>query len=244
MQLHQPDPDYVSSPRSKRNFKLAVYLALAFVAAVWLVFVVDFIFQLHWVQYGLFPRRISGLSGVLTVPFLHGSWSHIGSNTLPLLVGITSILFLYPNSSVWVFPSLYMGAPLLSWTFARPDIHVGASGLIYGLLAFVFFSGLLRRDVRSIGVSMLIYFLYGSAVYGVLPGQGRTSWELHLSGFVLGLILAWRFRSWDKTPRKRYDWEDEDEELADQPALYKPSESSSPGSGHSVDSSRNKSDSH
>lgn len=213
MQLHQPDPDYVSSPRSQRNFKLALRAAIILVAILWLVFTIDFLFQLNLVRFGLMPRRVDGLLGMFTVPLLHGSWSHLGSNTLPLFVAVTAILFLYPNSSVWVFPILYSGTPLAAWTFARPDLHVGASGLIYGLLAYVFFSGLLRRDVRSIGVSLLIYFLYGSAVYGILPGQGRTSWELHLSGLVLGIILAWRFRHWDQTPRKRYDWEDEDEEV-------------------------------
>ncbi|GAB4189703.1 MAG: rhomboid family intramembrane serine protease [Wenzhouxiangellaceae bacterium] len=210
MQLHQPDPEFISSPRAQRSFKLALKLASAFVALLWLVFTVDWLFGLDLVRYGLMPRRLDGLIGVLTTPLLHGSWAHLGSNTLPLLVGATAILFLYPNSSLYVVPILYGGAPLLAWTFARPDLHVGASGLIYGLLAYVFWGGLLRRDVRSIGVSLLIYFLYGSTVYGILPGQGRTSWELHLSGAILGLAAAWFFRRWDQTPRKQYDWDGPD----------------------------------
>lgn len=212
MQLHRPDPDYATSLRSRRNFILAARLAVMFVALVWIVFILDYFLQLNLVRFGLFPRRAEGLIGILTTPFLHGNWSHLISNTLPLLVAGTAILFLYPNSALRVIPLIYLGTPLLAWTFARPDLHVGASGFIYGLLTYVFFGGLWRRDVRSIGVSLLVYFLYGSMVYGVLPGQGRTSWELHLSGAMLGLVLAWLYRRWDLPPRKRYDWEDEEHE--------------------------------
>ncbi len=212
MRIDLPDPSYTASPRAARNLLLAFRLALMFTAGLWVVFLLDHLFHLDLVRYGLMPRRVAGLIGVLTTPVLHGSFGHLVSNTVPLLVGGTALLFLYPNSALRVFPVLYLGTPLIAWSFARPDLHVGASGLIYGMLAYVFVSGLLRRDARSIGVSLLIYFLYGSMLYGVVPGRGPMSWELHLSGTLLGVMLAVLYRRWDWPPRKRYDWDDEDGE--------------------------------
>ncbi len=217
MRVDLPDPSYTASPRAAQNLLLAFRLALLFTAVLWVVFLVDHLLHLDLVRYGLMPRRPAGLLGVLTTPVLHGSFGHLVSNTVPLLVGGTALLFLYPNSALRVFPVLYLGTPLIAWTFARPDLHVGASGLIYGMLAYVFVSGLVRRDVRSIGVSLLIYFLYGSMLYGIVPGRGPMSWELHLSGALLGAILSFVYRRWDRPPRKHYEWEDEEGEPPDSP---------------------------
>ena len=82
--------------------------------------------------------------------------------------------------------------------------------MIYGLLAFVFFSGILRRDMRSISVSLLVGFLYGSMVWGVLPTRPQMSWAMHLTGAVGGVIVAGVFMNWDRVPVVRYDWEDDD----------------------------------
>ena len=211
VQINVPDPKYTSSDRAKRNFIFAIKLAAALVGIIWLIFLVDGLLGLGLKQFGLVPRQISGLSGLIMVPLLHGSLSHIFSNSLPLLIGLTAMLYLYPNSAVRVFPVLYLGSSLLTWFFGRPNLHIGASGLVYGILAYVFVSGLIRRDMRSIGVSFLVYFLYGSMVWGVLPIKERVSWELHLSGAVLGVLMALVFHKWDRTPVKRYDWEDDDE---------------------------------
>jgi membrane associated rhomboid family serine protease len=89
-------------------------------------------------------------------------------------------------------------------------MHIGASGLIYGLLAYVFFSGILRRDMRSVSVSLLVGFLYGSMIWGVLPIRPHMSWELHLSGGLIGVLLAFSYRKWDRVPVVRYDWEEDD----------------------------------
>lgn len=212
MRIDLPDPDYVSSKRSKYNFLLAFRYAGLLTIFIWLVFAADWLFHLDLIRFGVIPRQSTGLWGVFTTPFLHASWQHLLSNTMPLLVGSTAILYLYPNSSIRVIPIIYLGSSLVVWLVGRPDIHIGASGLIYGLLAYVFVAGLLRRDARSIAVSLLIWFLYSSLLQGLAPGNGRISWELHLAGFVLGLTLAVIYRRWDITPAKRYIWEDEDED--------------------------------
>ena len=105
---------------------------------------------------------------------------------------------------------IWLGSGLLAWMIGRPSLHFGASGLIYGLLAYVFFSGILRRDMRSVSVSLLVGFLYGSMIWGVLPIRPHMSWELHLSGGLIGVLLAFFYRKWDRVPVIRYDWEEDD----------------------------------
>lgn len=212
MQLQVPDPDYTASDRARLSFKLAVKIALAFVVLVWVVFGLQLLVGPELTRLGLRPRDAAGLIGLLTTPLLHGSFSHLLSNSLPLFVGGVAMLFLYPNSSVRVLPMLYLGSAALAWTFARPSIHIGASGLVYGMLTYVFVAGIVRRDLRSVGVSLMVWFFYGSMIWGVFPVAPRMSWELHASGLVLGLILAIVYRHWDRPPLKKYDWEDDDDD--------------------------------
>lgn len=153
---------------------------------------------------------MDGLLGVFTAPLLHGGVEHLFNNTIPVLVGLTACLFLYPNSSMLVIPGIWLGSGLLGWFIGRPSLHFGASGLLYGLLAFVFLSGVLRQDLRSISVSILVAFFYGTMVWGVFPIRPNMSWELHLSGAAIGLLLAVLLRRWDRVPLRRYDWEDDD----------------------------------
>lgn len=216
MELKTPDPDYATSPRSRANFVLACKLVFGFVAVMWSVFLIDHGLSLGLARLGLWPRDPAGLAGLLTTPLLHGSFSHIASNSVPLLVGGIAMLYLYPHSSLRVLPVLYLGSALLAWTFARGgSVHIGASGLVYGILTYVFLAGVLRRDLRAVGVSLLIWFLYGSYVWGIFPDGSNTSWELHLSGAVLGALTAWLYRRWDRPPLKRYSWELEDEATSD-----------------------------
>ncbi len=212
MRLDIPDPEFTGSRRARRSFALAVKLAAGFVALIWAVFVLDWLLPIDLNRYGLRPRDVSGLIGLLTTPLLHGSLAHIVSNTAPLFIGLVAILFLYPNVALRALPAIWIGSAALAWVFARPSVHIGASGLVYGLLAFVFVSGLLRRDLRSMVVSFMVFFLYGSMIWGVLPAGRSMSWELHTTGMVLGIALAVHYRAWDRTPVKRYDWDEDDDE--------------------------------
>lgn len=210
IQLHKPDPDYLASPRAARNFSLALRLAIGVTAVVWFAWIADAWLDLGLARFGLRPRDAGGLLGALTAPFLHGDFSHLFSNTLPLIVSLTAVLYLYPNSALRVVPMVWIGTGLLGWCIGRQGLHVGASGFVYGLLTFVFVSGMLRRDLRSVAVSLVVWFLYGSMIWGVLPIRPRMSWELHLSGAVLGLLMAVLYRGWDRVPLQRYEWEEDD----------------------------------
>lgn len=210
MQLHKPDPEYTNSRKAQRNFILSLETSIAIMAVLWFIWLSDAYLGLELGRYGLRPRDSGGLIGIITAPLLHGSAEHLFSNTAPLLVSLTAILYLYPNSALRVLPMLWLGAGLLTWMIGRPSVHIGASGLVYGILSFVFISGMFRQDLRSIGVSLAVWFLYGSMIWGVLPIRPSMSWEMHLSGAILGLIMAILYRNYDRVPIKRYDWEDDD----------------------------------
>lgn len=210
MPLDKPDPRFTQSKRARRNFRLSLRISLVLIGVIWSVFIIDEAFGLRLGQYGLRPGSIPGLIGVITAPLLHANFQHILSNTLPMLIAMTAILYLYPNSALRVIPLVWVGSGALSWLIGRPNLHIGASGLIYGLLAFVFISGILRRDLRSVSVSLLVGFLYGSMVWGVLPTRPHMSWEMHLSGALIGVMLAFVFQKWDRVPVLRYEWEDDD----------------------------------
>jgi membrane associated rhomboid family serine protease len=215
MQLHIPDPDYTSSERARANFRLAFKIALGFVALIWLIDILNWALDLELQRFGVRPRQFAGLPGILLAPLLHGGPVHLIANSLPLLVLGTGMLYLYPKSALKVLPAVYLGPGVAVWLFAKGSVHVGASGLVYGLVIYIFVAGLIRRDRRAIAASLLVCFLYGGMVWGVLPIQPGVSWETHLAAALLGLALAVALRRMDIPPRKRYTWEDEEGEHKD-----------------------------
>ena len=217
MQVHIPDPDYTSSERARANFRLAAKIALGFVVLLWLIQLLNGGLDLELQRFGVHPREFAGLPGILLAPLLHGGFPHLVTNSLPLLVLGTVMLHLYPNSAIKVIPVIYLGPGIAVWLFAKEStIHVGASGLVYGLVSYIFVAGVTRRDRRAIAASLLVFFLYGSVVWGVFPIQPGVSWETHLAAALIGLALAIALRRLDLPPLKRYAWEDEKDEDEDQ----------------------------
>ncbi|OGA10385.1 MAG: rhomboid family intramembrane serine protease [Betaproteobacteria bacterium RIFCSPLOWO2_02_64_14] len=216
MQLHIPDPAYTSSERARANFWLAFQIALGFVALIWVIQLWNWGLNLGLARFGVRPREWAGLPGILLAPLLHGGFSHLIANSLPLLVLGTVMLHLYPNSALKVIPAAYLGPGIAVWLFARASVHVGASGLVYGLVSYIFVAGLIRRDKRAIAASLLVCFLYGTLVWGILPIKPGVSWETHLAAGLIGLVLAIALRRLDIPPRKRYAWEDEKDEYPDE----------------------------
>jgi membrane associated rhomboid family serine protease len=211
-----PDPAWTSSEQARASFRLAVRIALSFVALLWLIQALNSSLDLELGRFGIHPREFAGLPGILFAPLLHGGFPHLAANTLPLLVLGTGMLYLYPNSSFKVIPAVYLGPGIAVWLFAKTSsVHVGASGLIYGFLGYIFVAGVIRRDRRAIAASLLVAFLYGSSVWGMLPIEAGVSWETHLAAGLIGVALAIALRHLDIPPRKRYDWEDETDEQDD-----------------------------
>ena len=189
---------------------------MCFVGLIWLIWLTDLAFDLNLRQFGVYPREPDGLIGILTVPLIHGSFKHIFSNTLPAFILGTAFLYGYPRSAILGMPVIYLGSGLCVWLFARSSYHIGASGLIHGMMFFLFVIGILRGDRLSIAISLIVFFLYGSMVWGIFPAEPGISFESHLFGAVLGVILAIVFRKLDPVRmKKKYDWEDESEETED-----------------------------
>ena len=167
---------------------------IRFVFLMWLVFTVEFLFGYPFSAFGIHPRTLLGLIGIATAPLLHGGIVHIISNTVPLLFLGVVLFYSYKRIANKVFLNCYFFTNLLVWIFARPNNHIGASGLVYGLASFLIFFGFLRRDFKSLFISVLIFIFYGSIFYGVLPVDTRISWESHLAGAVVGFISAQQFK--------------------------------------------------
>jgi membrane associated rhomboid family serine protease len=205
----QSDPDYLKNDntRLRRSFVLATLFALI----LWIIKLLEIILGLDFVHYGVFPLRVGGLKGIVTAPLIHGSLSHLFSNTAPLIILGTALLYGYPRSAKIVIPVLYLGSGLGVWLFARNAYHIGASGLTFGVMFFVFTIGVLRWDRRAIILSMIVFFLYGSMIWGIFPTTPDVSFESHFFGAAIGVALAMLLKNHDPAPSpKKYSWEDEE----------------------------------
>lgn len=197
--------------RSRVNFRLAIRLAVSFVVVLWLLQWLITALDLGPELFGVRPRQLLGLIGIVSAPLVHGDFAHLLSNSLPLTIAGTTMLYLYPQSSLRVLPAVYLGPGLAVWLFAAGSSHIGSSGIVYGLVAYIFVAGLIRKDRRAIAASLLVSFMYGALVWGVLPIRQGVSWETHLAAAIIGVGLAFLLRSLDVPPRRRYSWEYEDE---------------------------------
>jgi membrane associated rhomboid family serine protease len=183
------------------------------VLAMWAVYLISLESGVSLVRYGLMPRSIEGLRGILTMPFLHGSLDHLMSNTAPVLILGWALYRFYPTLATKTLLGIWVTAGVWLWISGRESYHIGASGLVYGLAAFLFLSGWLRLEKRVAALSLLVAFLYGGLWWGVLPVDPKMSWEGHLWGAVAGLALAVLYRK-QGPQRPVYAWEEEKEEEA------------------------------
>lgn len=195
--------------QDKEYFKFDGYTvttAIVFVLLCWLVYTIEVRFHLNFNSYGIRPEKLSGLRGIIFSPFIHGDLNHLWSNTIPALVLTTALFYFYRRISwkIFVFGTLLTG--LLTWLIARPNYHIGASGVIYMLASFLFFKGVFTRHYRLIALSFVVAFFYGSLIWYVFPLKTGISWEGHLSGGVVGVVLA--IFTKNVLPEKRkYIWE-------------------------------------
>jgi membrane associated rhomboid family serine protease len=183
--------------------------ALGFTLIMWVVFYIERRFFLSFVDFGVKPGTLKGLRGVLLSPFIHSGISHLWSNTMPLLVLGTALSYFYRQQAFSVMFYGIILSGLLTWLIGRPSFHIGASGVIYMLVFFLFFKGIFTKYYRLIALSFLVAFFYGSLVWYVLPVDKGISWEGHLSGAVVGVVLAVTTRN--KLPvKEKFLWEKPD----------------------------------
>lgn len=160
---------------------------------MWLVFSIEVYGQIDLSFLGILPRSLHGLPGIITSPFIHGNLFHLLSNTFPLLFLGAMLFFFYERIAVMVFFRSYLWTNILVWIFAREALHIGASGIVYGLASFLIFFGFFRRDFLSLFISLVVFLIYGGVFYGILPTDPRVSWEAHLAGAMVGCLTAFQF---------------------------------------------------
>lgn len=189
-----------------------ILLILSFPLVLWAIHLLSLSLHIDLTRMGVLPRNFVGLLGIITSPLIHADFSHLISNTIPLIILGWIIFSFYPKLSFMLFIFIYLLTGLLVWIFARQVYHIGASGVVYGFVSFLFFSGIFRRDNKSIALALIITFLYGGLVWGMIPGWEGISWESHLFGAITGLTAAYLFRKIDP-PAKKYEWEDEPDDF-------------------------------
>lgn len=210
------DQEFNDPLKTEQNrFLQSMIFPFAFIVLLWLIKAADVIWNMGMNEYGLYPMQAKGLFGIITAPLLHSGFSHLFANTIPLFV-LGSLLFYFYKPLAWqVFILTWLMTGIWVWVFARGSAaHIGASGIIYGLAAFLIFSGIIRREQRLMIITLLVTFLYGSLIWGFFPQffpKEHISWESHLMGFISGTILAVWYRK-SGPQRKVYEWNDEEEE--------------------------------
>lgn len=201
-----------------RRLRRAFALTAAFAGLLWLIKLVEIAFGFDLSGFSIYPSRLETLPGLGLAPLLHGSLSHLLANTAPILILGTLLVYGYPRAARVALPAIYLGSGLGVWLFARPAWHLGASGLTFGMMFFVFTIGILRWDRRAIALSLVVFLLYGGMIWGVFPTKPNISFEYHLFGAGTGILLAFQLKGLDPPPpEKKYSWETEGAEEEDWP---------------------------
>jgi membrane associated rhomboid family serine protease len=192
----------------KQFGRYALFVALCLIVMIWLIKLFEVEYNLDFSKYGIVPLEAKGLRGILMAPLIHSNFEHLMANTIPLFVLTFSLFFFYRRAFL-IFIFIYLLSGLCVWIFGREAFHIGASGIIYGLAAFLFLSGILSKNIRLLTISLIVAFLYGYLFWGIFPLKPDISWESHLWGGVIGFGAA---LVWGRTPKMEVVEEKEDEE--------------------------------
>jgi membrane associated rhomboid family serine protease len=186
-------------------------LPLFFVLSLWFVYWLEIRYDFDFVANGIFPRTLSGLQGIFFSPFIHADLGHLYNNSVPLLILLAALQFFYPKQALAVvgFGILFSG--MLTWIIGRENYHIGASGLVYVLVSFIFFKGLQTKYYRLVALSLAVIVVYGGMVWYVFPKVDETiSWEGHLAGLISGFVLTLVYKTPEYKKVIKYDWEHPD----------------------------------
>ena len=198
----------------RKNLKSLKFSAIILII-IWSVKLFEIVFDCDFTEYGVLPRSFNGLMGILFSPLIHSDVNHLISNSLPVIILCLLIFNFYNQIAKKIFIYLYFISGLWLWCIGRESFHIGASGLIYAMASFLFFSGILRKNSQLSAVALLVIFIYGGLFWGLFPIHKNVSWEGHLTGFIAGILVSFIFRN-DGPKRKKYNWEiEEDLEVND-----------------------------
>ena len=181
------------------------------VLIIWLVFTLEIIFPGDFAHFGILPRTVSGLKGIFFSPFLHGNFQHLCNNSVPLFLLLAALRFFYRSQSLQVLFFGIVFSGLGTWLIGRESYHIGASGLIYVLVSYIFFKGIKSKYFRLVALSLTIVVVYGSMIWYVFPSaEQEISWEGHLSGFITGYLLTINTKPEVYEKPIKYDWQKPD----------------------------------
>jgi len=197
----------------RKRFIYSLVFPAFFLVLIWGVKFFEMAMELSFVEGGVYPRSAGGLRGILFSPLIHGDWKHLVDNSLPVFFLGLALFYFYRDIAYRIWFLIYFISGLLLWGIGRQAYHIGSSGIIYGLAAFLFVSGIIRKVRSLMAISLLVVFWYGGLVWGLLPFDYKVSFEAHLTGAIAGILLAIYFR--DRGPLPETDaLEEEDEEGA------------------------------
>lgn len=183
-----------------------------FLFLLWAVKIFEISMEVSFMEGGVYPRKISGLKGILFSPLIHGDWKHLLDNSMPVFFLSLALFYFYRDIAYKIWGLIYLIGGILLWGVGRQAYHIGASGLIYGLAAFLFLSGLIRRVRSLMAISLLVVFWYGGMVWGLLPFDFEVSFEAHITGAVSGIILAVIYRDQGPEPERSMLEDDEEDQ--------------------------------
>ena len=172
----------------------SLQLPLLFIAFIWGIHLLQYFGDLDFGPFGIYPRQVFGLRGVIVAPLIHADFSHLISNSVPLLALSGIIFYFYRRVAIRSFLLIYLLTGLAVWIFGRSVFHIGASGVVYGLVAFVAANGIFRRNIKSIVLALIVVFFYQGMFAGVLPDQEGISWESHLYGAFVGIFASFFYK--------------------------------------------------
>ena len=183
------------TPEKPTLFTNSIKFPALTILVLWIIQVFQMVTHISLSGLGVYPRHPYGIKGIFTSPFIHSSdVMHLIHNSVPLFVGMSMILFFYRRIAFKAIFVIYILTGLGVWLFARPVLHIGASGVVYGLISFIFWNGIFRRNLKSIVLALIVVLLYSGMLVGVLPNQPGISWESHLIGGIVGIIASYLFR--------------------------------------------------
>jgi len=200
----------------------ALLYPLLVLGAMWLVYWGDYLFPAKFYQYGLLPRSVEGIKGILFMPLIHDDhdFKHIFNNSLPIYFLLAALIYFYREIALKVFLFGWLATGVLLWLYAenKGAYHIGMSGMIYLLAAFLFTSGVIRKFLPLQAISLFVAFLYGSMIWGIFPLEIKVSWQGHFIGFSVGIIFAFIFKK-HGPQRPKYQYEIEQEMGIEPPDL-------------------------
>jgi membrane associated rhomboid family serine protease len=178
---------------------------------LWVVFWIEVTYHINLGRYGIYPRDLVGLRGIFFSPFIHGSAEHLYNNSIPLLILIAALRFFYREQTFRVLGLGILLTGVLTWVIGRESYHIGASGLVYVLVSFIFFKGIKTKYYRLVALSLMVISVYGSLVWYIFPNvEQGISWEGHLAGLITGFAFAITLKTPEYKKMIRYDWEKPD----------------------------------